>query len=224
MRRGVIALALLCSALTGCATTPSARTQQASVTVEPPPPERTWERTVTATDRQRIETLQDSLARARASVPKRRAKAMAAEGALLDPEAAQTMPQTPPGPYYCRLIRFGGRAGVVSFKPDICYIESAMDALAFTKQTGSNLPEGYLYEDGDRRQVFLGTFRTAGDKPGTGYGNDPARDIVGIVERVSPFRWRLILSRAGRGATLDLYELVPLTPQVPGAVPAVPAS
>ncbi len=223
MKRGVIAIALLCAFQAGCATVRTP-TPSPSVVVEAAPADRPWERTATPADRQRIDTLIASLARARAAVPKRRSRAMAAEGALLDPAAAQTMPQTPPGPYYCRLIRFGGRAGFATFKPDICYVESAPDALAFTKQTGSNLPEGYLYDDGDRRQVFLGTFRTAGDKPGTGYGNDPARDIVGIVERVSPFRWRLILSRAGPGAALDLYELVPLTPPVPGAPPGVPGS
>lgn len=223
MQRGVIALALLGSFLAGCATAPTP-TARPSVVVEAPPPDRAWERTVTLPDRQRIDTLVASLARARALVPKRRSRAVAAEGALLDPAAAQTVPQTPPGPYYRRLIRFGGRAGFATFKPDVCYIEGATDALAFTKQTGSNLPEGYFYEDGDRRQVFLGTFRAAGDRPGVGYGNDPARDIVGVVERVSPFRWRLILSRAGRGAALDIYELVPLTPQVPGAAPAVPSN
>ena len=221
MHRGVIAIALFCPVLAGCATTPVTN-ERPSVVLETPLPERPWERIVTPADRQRIETLGGALARLRDMAPRRRSTA-AAEGALLDPAAAQTMPQTPPGPYTCRLVRFGGRAGFATFKPDVCYVEAAADALAFTKQTGSNLPEGYFYDDGDRRQVFLGTLRTAGDKPGRGYGNDPAKDIVGIVERVSPFRWRLILSRGGRGAALDLYELVPLTPEVPGAPSAVPS-
>ncbi|RZM36073.1 MAG: DUF4893 domain-containing protein, partial [Sphingomonas sp.] len=34
-------------------------------------------------------------------------------------------------------------------------------------------------------------------------------------------RWRMVLSRAGGGALLDVYELVPVTPKVPGAMPAV---
>ena len=36
-------------------------------------------------------------------------------------------------------------------------------------------------------------------------------------------RWRLVLTQAGNGALLDIYELVPVTPLVPGAKPAVPA-
>ena len=50
-----------------------------------------------------------------------------------------------------------------------------------------------------------------------------SQDVAGVIERVSPFRWRLVLTRAGKGALLDVYELVPVTPEVPGAAPAVPA-
>ena len=134
------------------------------------------------------------------------------------------LPQLPPGPYYCRLLRFGGRPRFATFKPDFCYVEAGTDALAFTKQTGENLPEGWIFPDGDTRQIFLGTFRREGEPGGKHYGDDPVHDIAGIVERVSPFRWRLILTRAGGDAALELYELVPVPPEVPGAKPAVPES
>ena len=57
--------------------------------------------------------------------------------------------------------------------------------------------------------------RAAGETGGRAYGADPTRDLVGLVTRVAPFRWRLVLAHAGRGADLDLYELVPVTPDVP---------
>jgi Domain of unknown function (DUF4893) len=222
MYRALIALALIGPVLTGCAARPGLRAVGATVAVEAPEPEAAWRRIASDPDQAVIEGLHTRFAHARTVLPRRFTKAVSAEGALLDPAAAQTLPALPPGPYYCRLVRMGGRRGVASFAPDLCYIAASTDALAFSKQTGSNLPEGYIYDDGDARAVFLGTFRTAGQPEGVGYGKG-GDDIVGIVERVSSFRWRLILSRGGKDGAIELYELVPVPPQVPGAKPAVPS-
>ncbi len=215
MRRAASALALSAVVLGACATRP-----RPVVTVEPiveaaEPKE--WEGLITPADRAKLATLPDLWRRARSAVPRRAAARLAAEGALVDPTVALDLPTPPPGPYHCRLVRFGGRVGITTFPPDFCYVETSGGGLSFTKQTGSNLPQGWLHEDTPKREVFLGT-----TGPGR-YTDDPARDVVGVVERVSPFRWRLVLTRAGRGAVLDLYELVPVTPEVPGAKPAVPA-
>ncbi|WP_375403141.1 DUF4893 domain-containing protein [uncultured Sphingomonas sp.] len=215
MRRAAFALAL--SLVTGaCATRPLA-----VVDVEPVVEAielKEWEKTVTPADRARLAALPEQWRRARAVVPRRAARKLAAEGPLVDPAVALDLPTPPPGPYHCRLVRFGARAGIATFPPDFCYVETSAGGLSFTKQTGGNLPQGWLHEDSAKREVFLGT---AG--PGR-YGDDPARDVAGVVERVSPFRWRLALTRAGRGSVLDVYELVPVTPEVPGAKPAVPAT
>jgi urease beta subunit len=223
MFRAIIALVLAGSALAGCASRPNALDLGATVAIEPTQADRAWRKVAVEGDQPVVDGLHDRFARIRAALPRRFARAAEGEGPLLDPAAAQTLPALPPGPYYCRLVRLGGRRGVASFEPDLCYVAAAKDALAFSKQTGSNLPEGYIYEDGDTRAVFLGTFRTAGQPESPGYGVAAGENIVGIVERVSSFRWRLILSRAGGGATLDMYELVPVPPQVPGAKPAVPS-
>lgn len=216
MRRAALALVLSPLALGACATRP-----KPVVTAEPvvePVELKEWERIVTPADRARLAMLPDQWRRARAAVPRRAAGKLAAEGPLVDPTIALDLPTPPPGPYHCRLVRFGGRAGIATFPPDFCYVEASGGGLSFTKQTGANLPQGWLHEDSPKREVFLGT-------TGRGrYGDDPARDVSGVVERVSPFRWRLVLTRAGRGAVLDVYELVPVTPEVPGAKPAVPAT
>jgi len=221
MCRG-IALAMAATMLAGCA----ARTPVA-VALAPAPvaatPEPAWAGLASADDQTALAALPARFVRARAAVPRRFAAKVSAEGALLDPATAEPLPQLPPGPYLCRLVRFGGKQQFRTFAPDYCYVDAAEASLSFTKQTGANLPEGYIYPDSDTRQVFLGTFRTAGDPAGRGYGKDPARDIGGIVERVAPFRWRLLLTRAGQGATLDLYELVPVPPSVPGAPGTTPA-
>lgn len=215
-----IAWAMAASMLAGCAARAPIAPAPTPVTVTPDP---AWAGLASADEQALLAALPARFVRARATVPRRLLAQLRAEGTLLDPAVAEPLPQLPPGPYLCRLVRFGGKQQFRAFAPDFCYVDAAEASLSFTKQTGSNLPEGYIYPDSDTRQVFLGTFRTAGDPAARGYGKDPARDIGGIVERVAPFRWRLILTRAGQGATLDLYELVPVTPSVPGAPGTTPA-
>lgn len=217
MCRAVVALALTSLVLGACAAKPPV-----SVASTPTPmieivDAKEWEGIATPADQASIAGLPQRWSRALAAVPRRRAAALRGEGPLVEPGVALEMPTPPPGPYHCRLVRFGGRVGVATFKPDFCYVEAKEGKLSFTKQTGGNLPQGWLYDDTPMREVFLGTM-------GQGrYGDAPAQDVAGVVERVSPFRWRLTLTRAGKGALLDVYELVPVTPEVPGAPRAVPA-
>lgn len=223
MTRGLAFLALLMPLLSGCATRPLPVVAAPAPVVAPPPPARpepVWRGIASASDQALVDGLTDALARARAAVPKRLAARLKEQDPLVDPGAGLVMPQLTPGSYYCRLIRFGGTARFQTFAPDFCYVDVVADGLSFTKQTGVNVHEGYLHPDTDRRLVFLGTSRTAGTKGGKAYGHDPAADQVGIVERVAPFRWRLILGHAGQGATLDVYELVPVPATVQDAKPA----
>lgn len=224
MRRAAPPLACALLALAGCASapvTPPPAPVSSAVTVGSEPT--AWDVVVTPADKQRIAGLPAIWAKARGAVPRRLAAKLKAEGALVDPAAALEAPTLPPGPYHCRLVRFGGRAGFASYAPDFCYVEVEKDSLAFTKQTGTNLPVGWLYPDTNRRQVFIGSFKRPGESAAPAYGDSPAQDVAGVVERVAPFRWRLVLTQAGKGAMLDIYELVPVTPLVPGAKPAVPA-
>ncbi len=156
-------------------------------------------------------------------MPRRLRPKVVAEGPLLGPDAALELPAPPPGPYRCRLVRLGGRKGFPTFAPDFCYVEGDTAKLSFTKQTGSTLPGGWLHPDTATRLVFLGALPPAGEKDVPLYGQHPQQDVAGVVERVSPFRWRLVLARTGGGAVLDVYELVPVPPAVPGAAPALPA-
>lgn len=230
MRHVVPVSALLVSGLasgllTGCAaiSPPKPNGPKPIVTLEEPPLAKTWQGIITERDQIDIDRLPALWDRARAAVPARLRKRMADEGALLDPKAAQQLPAMPPGPYHCRLVRLGGRAGFATFKPDFCYVDGDAQRQSFTKQDGENLPGGWLFDDGTTRQIFLGARRRSVQAPVPPYGVDPMRDVVGVVERVSPFRWRLVMPRAGKGALLDIYELVPVTPAVPDAPPAVPS-
>jgi hypothetical protein len=214
MRRLLAAAATAIVLLSGCGTRPVVA--PAPIAAAPPPePEPGWRPLAKPGDAALLDQLPARLTVARGAVPRRFARQLAAAGPLVESDTAQPMPQLSPGSYYCRLARFGGAVQFRLYPPDFCYITAEGDALAFTKQTGSTRPKGYVYADGEAaRQVFLGT-------TGTGrYGDGPATDLVGVVERVAPFRWRMMLSRAGRGASFDMYELVPVPAAVPGAQPA----
>lgn len=208
MHRTVTAMAVLTVALGGCGT---GSHRVATVSVVPAAqPEPLWRGVATPADQQRIDNLVGQWRQALGAVPKRQRPQVQSEGALLDPKAALEAPDLTPGSYHCRLVRLGGRRGINSFKPDFCYVDGGSDKKSFTKQTGENLPGGWLYSDGPTRQVFLGTFRGPKVEIAPPYGNQPALDVAAVIERIAPFRWRMVIPRAGGGATLDVYELVPV--------------
>ena len=210
MFRTLAAFSLLGALLTGCATTPPLRPVP-SVQIEVPHgPE--WQSIATPADQALIAGLDAAWTTARAAVKGRAARRLASEGPLMDPHAALDLPAMSPGPYRCRLVRLGGRRGYETYAPDFCFVDGDGKGVSLTKQTGDNLPGGWLHADSDRRLVFLGSLRERGESAAPPYGGTPARDIAGVVERVGQFRWRLVLTKAGRGALLDVYELVPVVP------------
>lgn len=204
----------LCGLLiAGCQTTAPAT--RPAVTVETESPE--WLRIAEAEDVKRLDGLASEWSQGLAQAASgRSARAVAAERELLRPDAAQPRPALPPGSYHCRVLRLGRtRAGGAPFAanpPYYCYVEDAGELLAFTKQTGTDRPAGYFYPDTDaRRLVFLGAIASTGRGRPPAYGEDRARNRIGIVERVGPFRWRLVMPRQS-GDALEVMELVPALP------------
>ena len=43
------------------------------------------------------------------------------------------------------------------------------------------------------------------------YGEDPKRDLAGFVERVAPFRWRLVMPWPHTKSVINIIEMVPYT-------------
>jgi hypothetical protein len=187
--------------------------------VQPAPlvePEKTgWLKEVTPEDETRIAGLPEIWRTALAGVPPRLSRIVAKEGDLLVADAGRDHPAPPPGSYRCRLVKLGPgtrrEAPVRSFPDFFCYIRAEEHGrLSFTKQTGTDLPGGWLYADGDRRLILLGARQRAVGDTRLAYGTEPERDVVGVVERIGPFRWRLTLPWRGGPAGLDLYELTPV--------------
>ena len=135
------------------------------------------------------------------------------EGALLEPGAGRPWVSPSPGSYRCRRIRLGspGRGGAMAVAgPFFCHMGDEGEQLSLTQQTGPERPGGYLWRDGDRRMVFIGALARGREGMPPAYGEDSARDVTGLFERIGAFRYRLVIPR--EAGMIEVLELVPALP------------
>ena len=170
-----------------------------------------WRTVVTPVDRNRLARLGQNWTAALADARRRGfASRIAQEGSLLQPNGALSRPSPPPGPYSCRTIRLGGSPAYRAYPAYSCYVETEGAFLILDKQTGSERPAGRMWKDGDgRRLVFLGALERGAEAAPPAYGARADRDLAGVVQRVGPSRWRLVIPGLRPGPSLDVLELVP---------------
>lgn len=173
-----------------------------------------WQSVATETDRRRLRdwwpAWQDALASARSGG---HAAEVSAEGVLLDPLAGLPDPDLPTGAYRCRIIKLGAaRAGglaYVAYPWFRCQVAAERDMVSLTKLTGSQRQTGLIFDDDDRRKVFLGTLVLGDEARAMDYGTDASRDLAGIVERIGNHRWRIVFPRPAFESVVDVMELQP---------------
>jgi hypothetical protein len=200
----------------GCATKPKLPPGvHPSVEVGPPLKSQAWKAVATADDQDRISRIglawQEALAEARKSNPADVSK----EGKLLLPRSGLQRPAPTPGSYNCRLVALGRASQkgkpFESFKPFFCYVEVEGDQLTIVKQTGSQRPAGRLWEDDDAtRLIFLGSLTLGDEESPLAYGDDPKRNMAGVLERIGAFRWRLVIPWPQSASKLQVFELTPV--------------
>lgn len=169
-----------------------------------------WQSIITPFDFTRLRGWRDAwllgLAQARAGGA---GAAIDREGALLDPDTAQPPPDLPDGAYRCRTIKLGhqGADGLayVTYPGFHCQVANGH----LTKLDGSQRPHGTLYPLDATRLLFLGAMTLGDEVRGLDYGRDKDRDMVGVVERVGPNQWRLVLPKPRWESQIDVIELVP---------------
>lgn len=220
LARGAVLLALVL--LGGCATKPKLPPGvHPTVEVGPPLKSETWKAVANAADQDRIARLglawQQALEEAKRSNPGDVSK----EGKLLLPRTGLPRPVPTPGSYNCRMIALGKATpkakAFESFKPFFCYVEVEDDQLTIVKQTGSQRPAGRLWEDDDpNRLVFLGSLALGNEDQPLAYGDDPKRNMAGVLERIGAFRWRLVIPWPQSSSKLDVFELTPVAEQPKG--------
>ena len=202
--------------LPGCTTKPALPPGvRPSVEVGPPPKSEAWKTVATAADEDRIARLglawQEALADANAT----NAADVRKEARLLLPRSALPRPDPTPGSYNCRLIKLGKATAkdkaFETFKPFYCYVEVEGDLLTIVKQTGSQRPAGRLWVDDDpTRLIFLGSLALGDETVPLAYGDDPKRNMAGVLERIAPFKWRLVIPWPQSTSKLDVFELTPV--------------
>lgn len=217
--RGVALVAALAGlALAGGCQTKPKPGSSATVVVGPPLKAGVWQSVASAADRDRIDRLGLAWSAGLAEAGKSNRADIRREGPLLMPRSALPRPDPTPGSYNCRLIQLG-RAGAKgrtfeSFKPFFCYIQLEDDQLTFVKQTGSQRPAGRLWDDDDsKRMIFLGSIAMGAQDKTLAYGDDTKRDMAGVLERVAPFKWRLVIPWPQGSSKIDIYELTPVADQ-----------
>ena len=209
---GLAALALLA----GCATKPKLPPGvHPSVEVGPPLKSDAWKAVANVADQDRLARLGLAWAEALDEAKKANPADVAREGKLLLPRSGLPRPDPTPGSYNCRMITLGkattkGKA-FESFKPFFCYVQVEGDQLTIVKQTGSQRPSGRLWEDDDpSRMIFLGSLALANEDVPLAYGDDPKRNMAGVLDRIAPFRWRLVIPWPQSDSKLDVFELTPV--------------
>jgi len=193
----------------------------ASVEVGPPLKADAWKAVATAADEDRLARLGLAWQEALDDASKTNNADIRREGKLLLPRSALPRPEPTPGSYNCRLIKLGKATAkskpYETFKPFYCYVEVEDDLLTIVKQTGSQRPAGRLWVDDEpTRLVFLGSLALGDETAPLAYGDDPKRDMAGVLERIGPFKWRLVIPWPQSTSKLDVFELTPVAQQPEG--------
>ena len=200
-------------AVGGCV--PVEEKPRAIVSVGEPVKADLWQGIASAADQQRLANVSGAWAAGLADARKAGfATALRDDAELVKSNAALARPAPTPGSYRCRLVKLGGKPAFEKFKPFFCYVEVDGNLLTIVKQTGSQRPAGRLWEDDNpTRLIFLGSLALGDEETPLAYGDNPKRNMAGILERTGPFRWRLVIPWPQDGSKLHAYELTPVADQ-----------
>ena len=200
-------------AVGGCV--PVKEKPRAIVSVGEPVKADLWQGIASAADQQRLANVSGAWAAGLADARKGGfATALRDDAELVKSNAALARPAPTPGSYRCRLVKLGGKPAFEKFKPFFCYVEVDGNLLTIVKQTGSQRPAGRLWEDDNpTRLIFLGSLALGDEETPLAYGDNPKRDMAGILERTGPFRWRLVIPWPQSSSKLDVFELTPVALQ-----------
>lgn len=173
-----------------------------------------WRKVATAADRERLRGWRTAFTAALRQARPAHAAEIAGQGPLLDPDAAIADAEgLPAGTYRCRVIKLGAKsAGMrdyTAYPPFACRVDDEGEVSSFTKIGGSQRPVGLVFDDAGGRQIFLGTLMLGDETQALDYGRDADRDMAGVVEKIGPRRWRLILPWPRFESMMDVIELVP---------------
>ena len=206
MRRSLALLLLL--AVAGCSNgdelRPYAVVRRADV----------WQAVIKDQDRSRLSRLSDAWDQARADIAEAGRQAdLAALGPVGQGDVTAPAILPAAGAHECRTILLGWRQGSPRTSPPVqagawapCTLTADGIVLRFETAPGPQQYLGTLYPDVDRL-IFLGTVRLAGEMGRLRYGEDQARDQLGVLQAIGPGAWRIALPWPRWTARLVLIDI-----------------
>ena len=172
-----------------------------------------WRAIATEDDRRRLREWRDAWEEGLDQARVGHGSEVAAEGPLLEPDAALPRPLPPAGDYSCRTLKLGTPDAdlltFVAYPAFRCRLGVEGGRITLTKLTGSQRPIGRLFSDNERRLIFLGTMQLGDETRAYRYGIDRERDLAGVLERVGDRRWRLVFPYPHHESLIDVIELTP---------------
>lgn len=172
-----------------------------------------WRKAATRQDRERLRNWRDAWMQALAKVraTPEGVAALAGDPALFDPDRIIQGAALTPGAYRCRVHRLGGVGGGARALLRGAWTGCRVSEEGLVRRfmtDGDQRASGNLFDSTDARTVFLGTLALGDEDRSMRYGRDERRDMAGLVERIGPARWRLVLPFPGFQSTLDVMEIV----------------
>lgn len=170
-----------------------------------------WRDLVIAEDAGKVDRLGEAWRASLAEARKAHGAELKRLGALVDPGAGRGGPPPAPGLYACRVVKLGSQGGIglafVAYPNFRCRVSlSPGGDLRLAKLTGSQRVEGLIFPDRPGRYVLVGSEGLDHDAA-PGYGRSRVTDMVGVVERLGPDRWRLATPFPYAEADLELLDL-----------------
>jgi hypothetical protein len=110
------------------------------------------------------------------------------------------------GNWQCRTIKAGGLGALVIYDWFKCKVSDDGSGWMLRKTSGSQRTTGRLYDDGEKRAIYLGSLHY-NDDPVKPYGSDPEMDQIGYAFRTGPDGWRIEFPKPVHESVLDIIEL-----------------
>ena len=194
----------------------AAARRQPSVEVGPPLKSDAWKQVATAADKDRIARLGLAWQEALAEAQQDQRRATSARKASCSCRAPPCRGPAPtPGSYNCRLIKLGkatAQEQAVRELQAVLLLRRGRGRPADHRQADRQPAAGRPVVGGRRpdRLMFLGSLALGDEQQPLAYGDDPKRDMAGVLERIAPFKWRLVIPWPQSTSKLDVFELTPV--------------
>ncbi|SIN87019.1 protein of unknown function [Parasphingorhabdus marina DSM 22363] len=174
-----------------------------------------WRERATEADQKRVAGWREALTSGtEGAVAAGQSEKLTSRTPLFDPDAGLERSMMPAGLYHCSLTKLGGEPDrglpYIAYPSFRCRVVRQGNRFQFTKLTGSQLTAGWIYQDGDRQSVYVGTAFYEYEDRAAAYGQSEKRDQVAVVHRIGNQRWRMIYPFPYYESVVNVMELTPV--------------